>query len=115
MQHHTHRAYISLELLLAVIILGVAFKIFWKFYGVELNNQIFLDKDNENFLAQVFISDKIYKKDFEKDFTIVSKNGITYQGKFIETQVKNKIYYRYFFPQTLVKTFHSNESSRMFK
>lgn len=109
MQHRIHRAYISLELLLAIIVLGVAFKIFWKFYGAERHNQIFLDKDNEDFLAQVFVSDKIYKKDFEKDFTIVSKNGIVYQGRLIETQVKNNIYYRYFFPQTLIKTSHSNK------
>lgn len=108
MQHYIHKAYISVELLLAVIVLGVAFKFFYRFYQSEWQNQVFLDKDNEDFLAQILISDKIYKKYFEKDFTLVSENGIVYSGKLAEIQTKSGIYYRYFSIQTIIK----NSSSK---
>lgn len=104
MQHHIHKAYISIELLLAVIVLGVGFNFFWRFYQSEWQNQVFLDKDNEEFLAQTLINDKIYKKDFEKDFTLVSENGIVYKGKLAEIQTKNRIYYCYFSTQAIIES-----------
>ncbi|WP_180675597.1 hypothetical protein [Helicobacter sp. 11S03491-1] len=93
----------SITLVMAIVVLGLAFKIFWTLYQEGVQNQVFLQKNQAIFSAQRLINERIHIKSTSngvpKDFSISSENAFVYRGKVIETQTSDGIYYDYFYPQ----------------
>lgn len=100
LQPSVHKGYITVELLMAIVILGISFVLFWKIYDQRLKNTAFDEKSI--YQAQNMMQNAISSNSDGNDFSIVSKNGHIYQGALIQISVQN-IGYKYFSPTILQK------------
>lgn len=100
LQPSIHRGYIAVELLMAIVILGISFALFWKIYTQRLNNSAFDEKSI--YQAQDMMKNAISSNSYQNDFSIVSKNDHIYHGFVVQISVQN-IGYRYFSPTILQK------------
>ncbi|WP_095331439.1 hypothetical protein [Helicobacter sp. 11S02596-1] len=100
-----HRGFASVELLMALVVMGVAFKVFWKIYEENERYHIFSQKSQKMFLAQKNISKAL---DFggtqnAKSFVVLSQKGFRYEGKLLEERREEGLAYHYFYPQSISK------------
>ncbi|WP_180762706.1 hypothetical protein [Helicobacter sp. 12S02232-10] len=101
-----HKGFASVELLMALVIMMGAFKIFWKIYEENERYRFFSQENQKIFLAQKHISEKIYfnsTQETSKGFFVLSQKGFSYDGKLLEDYSEEGLGYHYFYPQKIRK------------
>ncbi|WP_143428543.1 hypothetical protein [Helicobacter sp. 13S00482-2] len=94
-----HRGYVAIELLMAIVVLGLGFNLFYKIYEQRLRDNIF--NQSTIYQAQDLMEKTILLKTNTSNFSIESKNGHIYSGFLIQTP-DDMVGYRYFSPDIIL-------------
>ncbi|MDO7252420.1 hypothetical protein [Helicobacter cappadocius] len=105
MQQNIHKAYVTIELLMAIVILGIGFNLFYKIYQQRIKNNVF--NQSPLYQAQELMEEAIISKTNANDFSIESKNGYIYKGVLIQSPTIG-ITYQYFIPNIILEKTNDN-------
>ncbi|PAF46383.1 hypothetical protein BKH46_07905 [Helicobacter sp. 12S02634-8] len=107
--HKTRKCFASLELILALVLMGVAFKIFWEIYGQSMQQIALNQKTQALSIAQKNIHNQLSALSTQGGgipFSVISQKGFHYEGVWVEEHTQAGSYH-YFSPKK-ISTYESS-------